>query len=635
MIAERDTTVTVQSTVGGNKIEMGIAKEAMAHIMGILTDLYSDPEAAIIREYSTNALDAHAEINLDRPIEVTTPTALHQFFTVRDFGVGLSESEIESIYSQYGASTKRETNDQVGMLGLGCKSALTYTDQFILASVKNGYRIQVAISRDEDGAGYMNVVSRTETSDPSGTLVQVPVKSYNQFETKARSFFRWWQPGTVLVNGVAPRPMDGLRITDDIKLIEANQNYCIMGNVAYPIERSYIQFATGLPSYPSNAIAITVPIGGVAFTPSREALMYTAKTKVTLEQYGKLFKQELPVAIQAEIDKCGSHAEALKLKLRWAHIVKGVLSYKGQVIPTNIKLPSGSRYLRVYGPKGRADEIASINDRDISNACFVINYDEPNFSVTKHKKLELYANTEGLTFSNYVLLKDRLPTPFIQDSQYIDWDNIKDLKLPRKTSAAASSGRLAGSYDLYIDEILKHGVLGADIDQSKPIFYGDKYQCRASHKLLNELYPGCIVVVLGANRVKKFLRDAPTTRHVVNTLLADGKKWWTSLSDTDKLSISLRSQRSGGGLAELDSKKVEDPKLKVAILAATTNVDKLVDKYYMFNSIGLRPSFPDWENPLKKYPLYRGYSVNMDHVYIYMNAVYALDNAAADGTVDS
>ncbi len=85
----------------------------------------------------------------------------------------------------------------------------------------------------------------------------------------------------------------------------------------------------------------------------------------------------------------------------------------------------------------------------------------------------------------------------------------------------------------------------------------------------------------------------------------------------------------------MDSKKVEDPKLKVAILAATTNVDKLVDKYYMFNSIGLRPSFPDWENPLKKYPLYRGYSVNMDHVYIYMNAVYALDNAAEDDTVDS
>ena len=40
--------------------------------------------------------------------------------------------DIHSIYSQYGESTKRGTNAQNGMLGLGCKSALTYTNQFTM-----------------------------------------------------------------------------------------------------------------------------------------------------------------------------------------------------------------------------------------------------------------------------------------------------------------------------------------------------------------------------------------------------------------------------------------------------------------------------------------------------------------------
>jgi sensor histidine kinase regulating citrate/malate metabolism len=126
MIATKNNSIQVESNVQGEKIAMGIDPAAMAHIMSILTDLYSDPEYAVIREYSTNAFDSHIEAGQTRPIEVTLPTDLAPFLTIRDFGIGLDAEGIESIYSLYGASTKRNTNDQVGMLGLGCKSALTY-----------------------------------------------------------------------------------------------------------------------------------------------------------------------------------------------------------------------------------------------------------------------------------------------------------------------------------------------------------------------------------------------------------------------------------------------------------------------------------------------------------------------------
>jgi hypothetical protein len=53
--------------IGGNSIAMSIDPGSVMHIMSVLTDLYSDPEAACIREYSTNALDSHIDAGISRP----------------------------------------------------------------------------------------------------------------------------------------------------------------------------------------------------------------------------------------------------------------------------------------------------------------------------------------------------------------------------------------------------------------------------------------------------------------------------------------------------------------------------------------------------------------------------------------
>ena len=73
---------------------------------------------AVLREVTTNALDAHVAAGVTRPSR-STPTELAPVLTIKDYGVGLSVEDIRNIFSQYGASTKRETNDQVGSLGLG------------------------------------------------------------------------------------------------------------------------------------------------------------------------------------------------------------------------------------------------------------------------------------------------------------------------------------------------------------------------------------------------------------------------------------------------------------------------------------------------------------------------------------
>src|SRR4051794_3841103 len=123
MLADK-SDIQIESTVTGDRVPMTLDETALVHIMSVLTNLYSDPEYAIIREYATNAWDAHIEAGILRPIEVVTPTDLSPYLSIQDWGVGLDKDGIERIYSKYGASTKRESNDFNGQLGMGCKSAL-------------------------------------------------------------------------------------------------------------------------------------------------------------------------------------------------------------------------------------------------------------------------------------------------------------------------------------------------------------------------------------------------------------------------------------------------------------------------------------------------------------------------------
>ena len=102
--------------------------------------LYANKIRAIIRELSTNAYDSHVAAGCaDRPFEVHLPTSLEPWFSVRDYGVGLSHQQVVNIYTTYFESTKTGSNDFVGALGLGSKSPFSYTENFGVTAVQNGH----------------------------------------------------------------------------------------------------------------------------------------------------------------------------------------------------------------------------------------------------------------------------------------------------------------------------------------------------------------------------------------------------------------------------------------------------------------------------------------------------------------
>ena len=111
----------------------------IAFIVDMFADkVYSHKERAVIRELSCNAHDSHILAGTtDVPFNVHLPTQLEPDFTIRDYGTGLTDSEIRNIFAGIGISTKRDSNEVIGCFGIGSLSPYSLTDSFIVTKNAN------------------------------------------------------------------------------------------------------------------------------------------------------------------------------------------------------------------------------------------------------------------------------------------------------------------------------------------------------------------------------------------------------------------------------------------------------------------------------------------------------------------
>src|SRR5690606_12083215 len=80
----------------------------------MMDDIYTDSIAAVIRELGANAVDSHLQAGHKKPFDVHLPNSFEPWFAIRDYGVGLDDEEIRTLYTRLGASSKRDTNDLIG-----------------------------------------------------------------------------------------------------------------------------------------------------------------------------------------------------------------------------------------------------------------------------------------------------------------------------------------------------------------------------------------------------------------------------------------------------------------------------------------------------------------------------------------
>lgn len=631
MITE-ERVLDVVSTLEGEKVAMSIDDDALAHIMSVLTELYSDQELAVIREYSTNALDSHVEAGVTRPIEITTPSALSPYFKVKDYGIGMDIEDIRNIYSRYGASTKRESDEFVGMLGLGCKSALAYTDQFTLSAVKNGKATQVSISRDENGAGSMTIVAEYETDEPNGVEITVPAKSYNHFDSKAQKFFRFWDEGTVLVNGVAPQRIDGFWVSENLLLTkETDNDVVVMGNVAYPMNEY---------SYGAWKTVAFVEIGAVTFTPSREALQMTPKTKNRIEAIKKEVEEKKIAAIQKQINEAPDRLTALKLFVDSASLgFRGTATYQGKDIPSSFDAPMDEKFTVVkahkgWGDRGYSDERAIPMNIAVNSYWLVGFPKDESFSPYKRKKLNQWQAKQSFDVPKNYILVDKLPnSPWIDKTHVKNWSEIAAEKIVRE-GTVGKSGKIAGSYkDVVVDGTIKSEVAASEIDITKPIYWRrrDRFYHETLTFLKNKHPKGYTLVTLPNNRIAKFQRDFPKAIEIDITWHRNiAKKWFDGLSKEAKLAFELKVNNVDW-LRWLDEFQIDDPELALLVTAAK---ERKHDKHYQdwresYRNF-LNVNFSDgYQKILNQYPLLTAQRIygkidpkTEDHYYMYINAVY-------------
>lgn len=297
--------------------DFGISADDQAHVLVILRDkLYSDKFAAIVREITTNAWDAHADAGIaDKPIKVQVPTRFEPTFIVRDYGKGLTEKDIYEVYVRYGKSTKRNSNTQIGQLGLGCKSPFAYTNSFNIISYCQGLKTTYVAFIDESGVGKVTKLQEIP-SEETGIEIQIAIRATDieAIRERAQRLFPYFNPMPNCNIKIAPIEYTIKSIATSVLpwAIKATGNsMAIMGNVPYPIEPHKIpELNSSSRELLSCGIDVWFDIGALSVSASRESLEYTDTARKAICQRLDVIRKEILSSLTEEFATIKSIWEA-------------------------------------------------------------------------------------------------------------------------------------------------------------------------------------------------------------------------------------------------------------------------------------------------------------------------------------
>jgi hypothetical protein len=357
-----DRTIETHSAGVASANQFSIAQTSK--MFKILSDsLYSDKVMAVIRELSTNAYDSHVSAGNKNPFKVTLPTMGNPNFCVRDYGTGLSQADMEELYTTYGASNKNDSNDFVGCLGLGSKSPFAYTKSFTTASYFNGKKYTYIAAIDDNGVPTLNLFSTTDTDEPNGLEISFAVKQhdFHEFSNKAMRIFHYFRMKPILEGGIHNHLQDHKYSNSNIvisgdgwRVCRLNNGYelfpnnshkiesgivAIMGNIAYPVQSNQLvgeekqeqtndaiqrwnrafqkadidSWKTFVSEILNQGLYLELEfgIGELEMDVSREGLQYTKQVKRTLREKTQEIFLELKRTFSEKIAAAKTKVEAI------------------------------------------------------------------------------------------------------------------------------------------------------------------------------------------------------------------------------------------------------------------------------------------------------------------------------------
>lgn len=290
--------------------------KASAKAFSILSSgLYSNKVQAVIRELSCNAYDSQVEAGTaDLPFDVKLPRYNDKTFSVRDYGTGLTEEKIYNVYTTYFESTKTESNDYVGALGLGSKSPFCMSESFTIDSYVDGKQMTFVAFIGKTGMPEISKVNEAETNEPNGLKVSFETsEDIYKFEMEAQSLFKWFpvKPNIVSENNFDINLIEPLRsLSDTVKVYPhsafgySERILIKQGTVVYPISNSIIsQHFSDFSYLATMNLVIEVPLGQVDITASRESLSFVEMTvenlKAKFTEISELINDKITEEFQA------------------------------------------------------------------------------------------------------------------------------------------------------------------------------------------------------------------------------------------------------------------------------------------------------------------------------------------------
>jgi hypothetical protein len=315
MIATDKKVRTVEGSAPLDQMDYFIDQKNIVHITAMLRNMYSNPVRACIREYAANAIDAHMlGGKADTPIKITVPSTLSPVFKVRDFGPGLSIEDSKQLLCGFGSSGdhKRTSNAYVGGFGIGAKVGFAVSSAFTYTIWHNGIKRIWSNFLDEFDASKASLLSETESDEPTGVEVAVPVEAtrIDEFIEELQNAFTWYdikpvmegatvtlnERPTTVVSDTLHIMNKGVRMPVEFAIAQYargdhdHEAAVVMGNIEYPLEVSTTTVGIDYNSLSGKKrkiidnLIIKAPIGFFQLAPSRESLQYSQSTKAMLNK---------------------------------------------------------------------------------------------------------------------------------------------------------------------------------------------------------------------------------------------------------------------------------------------------------------------------------------------------------------
>lgn len=343
MIPKNVREGAVAQNLTGEKATFSIKMNGKA-FRALIDGLYSNKIRSVIRELCSNAADSHIAAGQAQPFRVSIPTHLDPTFRVRDYGTSLDHEDVMVLYATLFESTKEETNEQTGMLGLGSKSPFAYTDSFSVVAYKDGRKRVYLAYLETDGVPSITFVNESPSSEPQGLEVSFPAKrdDIRQF-TKEMQFVAMGYETPPQVDGMdlrIPKPRlkgTGWAIYPRDSFggdIGPHNHFIRQGTAVYPTDQAFPHIGYGWLTI------VDIPIGTAEVTTSREALAFDAETKRAVQAVRDRAYEELKAQVQAVLDAAKTRVE----KARVFQEYNGVLdNLKGSTIVSLVKDLNGFR----------------------------------------------------------------------------------------------------------------------------------------------------------------------------------------------------------------------------------------------------------------------------------------------------